>query len=181
MAALPGPSSSESPPVAVKPRVKVVVENTTGAAGTIGVGRVARAAPDGYTIGIGHWSTHVVNPAIYTLTYDILEDFEPLAQNIQKFRYQVQANSDSVNFQTFTKNGNLYFELGEVSSHQGNFVFHQVKGNLADKMSWPVKQVLGILNLPGDKRMRISDVGVMQITVDSGVADYEYLIPAVSK
>lgn len=108
-------------------------------------------------------------------------DFEPLAQNIQKFRYQVQANSDSVNFQTFTKNGNLYFELGEVSSHQGNFVFHQAKGNLADKMSWPVKQVLGILNLPGDKRMRISDVGVMQITVDSGVADYEYLIPAVSK
>ena len=58
----------------------VIVENTTGAAGTIGVTRVARAAPDGYTIGIGHWSTHVVNPAIYTLTYDILEDFEPLAQ-----------------------------------------------------------------------------------------------------
>jgi tripartite-type tricarboxylate transporter receptor subunit TctC len=58
----------------------VIVENTTGAAGTIGVTRVARAAPDGYTIGIGHWSTHVVNPAIYPLTYDIFEDFEPLAQ-----------------------------------------------------------------------------------------------------
>ena len=56
----------------------VIVENTTGAAGTIGVGRVARAAPDGYTIGIGHWSTHVVNPAIYPLTFDILNDFEPL-------------------------------------------------------------------------------------------------------
>src|SRR5215813_11995176 len=57
----------------------VVVDNTTGAAGTIGVGRVARAAPDGYTIGIGHWSTHVVNPAVYELNYDILKDFEPLA------------------------------------------------------------------------------------------------------
>src|SRR5471030_941264 len=57
----------------------VIVENTTGAAGTIGVARVARAAPDGYTIGIGHWSTHVVNPAIYPLTFDILNDFEPLA------------------------------------------------------------------------------------------------------
>jgi tripartite-type tricarboxylate transporter receptor subunit TctC len=57
----------------------VVVENTTGAAGTIGVTRVAKAAPDGYTIGIGHWSTHVVNPAIYPLNFDILEDFEPLA------------------------------------------------------------------------------------------------------
>jgi len=57
----------------------VIVENTTGAAGTIGVARVARAAPDGYTIGIGHWSTHVVNPAIYPLTFNILDDFEPLA------------------------------------------------------------------------------------------------------
>ncbi len=57
----------------------VIVENTTGAAGTIGVTRVARAAPDGYTIGIGHWSTHVVNPAIYPLTFNILDDFEPLA------------------------------------------------------------------------------------------------------
>ncbi|MBV9835932.1 MAG: tripartite tricarboxylate transporter substrate binding protein BugD [Alphaproteobacteria bacterium] len=57
----------------------VVVDNTTGAAGTVGVGRVARAAPDGYTIGIGHWSTHVVNPAVYALNYDILKDFEPLA------------------------------------------------------------------------------------------------------
>lgn len=57
----------------------VIVDNTTGAAGTIGVGRVVRAAPDGYTIGIGHWSTHVVNPAIYPLNFNILDDFEPLA------------------------------------------------------------------------------------------------------
>ena len=57
----------------------VVIENTTGAAGTIGVGRVARAAPDGYTLGIGHWSTHVVNGAIYPLTYDLLNDFEPVS------------------------------------------------------------------------------------------------------
>jgi tripartite-type tricarboxylate transporter receptor subunit TctC len=57
----------------------VVVENTTGAAGTIGVGRVARAAPDGYTVAIGHWSTHVVNAAIYPLQYDVLNDFEPIS------------------------------------------------------------------------------------------------------
>lgn len=56
----------------------VVVENTTGAAGTIGVGRVARAAPDGYTLSIGHWSTHVINGAIYPLAYDLLRDLEPL-------------------------------------------------------------------------------------------------------
>jgi tripartite-type tricarboxylate transporter receptor subunit TctC len=57
----------------------IVVENVTGAGGTIGVGRVARSAPDGYTISIGHWGTHVVNGAIYTLQYDVLNGFEPVA------------------------------------------------------------------------------------------------------
>jgi tripartite-type tricarboxylate transporter receptor subunit TctC len=57
----------------------IIVENVTGAAGTIGVGKVARAAPDGYTISIGHWGTHVVNPAIYALQYNALKDFEPVA------------------------------------------------------------------------------------------------------
>jgi tripartite-type tricarboxylate transporter receptor subunit TctC len=57
----------------------IIVENVTGAAGTIGVGKVARAAADGYTIGIGHWGTHVVNGAIYALAYDVLRDFEPVA------------------------------------------------------------------------------------------------------
>jgi tripartite-type tricarboxylate transporter receptor subunit TctC len=57
----------------------VIIENATGAAGSIGVGRVARAAPDGYTVSIGHWSTHVVNGAIYALPYDLLADFDPVA------------------------------------------------------------------------------------------------------
>jgi tripartite-type tricarboxylate transporter receptor subunit TctC len=57
----------------------VVVDNTTGAGGSIGVGRVARAAPDGYTVSIGHWSTHVVNGAVYSLPYDLLKDLEPVA------------------------------------------------------------------------------------------------------
>ncbi len=57
----------------------VIVENVTGAAGSIGVGRVARAAPDGYTLSIGHWSTHVVNGAVYSLPYHVLNDFEPIS------------------------------------------------------------------------------------------------------
>jgi tripartite-type tricarboxylate transporter receptor subunit TctC len=58
---------------------QVVIENVAGAGGSVGVGRVVRAAPDGYTISIGHWSTHVVNGAIYDLPYDLLRDLEPVA------------------------------------------------------------------------------------------------------
>lgn len=57
----------------------LVIENVAGAGGNIGVGRLARSAPDGYTIGIGQWSTHVVNPVTYSLPYDVLHDFEPIA------------------------------------------------------------------------------------------------------
>ena len=57
----------------------IVVENVVGASGTLGVGRVARAAPDGYTLSIGHWGTHVINGAVYPLQYDLLRDLQPLA------------------------------------------------------------------------------------------------------
>lgn len=57
----------------------VLIENTTGAAGSIGVGKVVRSAPDGYTVSIGHWSTHVINGAIYNLPYDLLTDLEPVS------------------------------------------------------------------------------------------------------
>ena len=57
----------------------ILVENVTGAAGTIGVGRVARAPGDGYTLSFGHWSTHVINGAVYPLPFDLLTDLEPIA------------------------------------------------------------------------------------------------------
>jgi tripartite-type tricarboxylate transporter receptor subunit TctC len=57
----------------------VVVENAPGAGGTIGVGRAARATPDGYTLVVGLWSTHVANGAIYALAYDLVTGFEPIA------------------------------------------------------------------------------------------------------
>ncbi len=57
----------------------IVIENVAGAGGNIGVGRVARAPGDGYTLSIGHWGSHVVNGAIYSLPYDLLTDLEPVA------------------------------------------------------------------------------------------------------
>lgn len=60
----------------------VVIENMPGASGSIGVGRVARAAPDGYTLSFGTWNTHVVNGATFALKYDIVNDFEPVALTV---------------------------------------------------------------------------------------------------
>ncbi len=56
----------------------ILIENVTGAAGSLGVGRVVRAAPDGYTVSIGHLGTHVANGAIYKLGYDLVTDLEPV-------------------------------------------------------------------------------------------------------
>jgi tripartite-type tricarboxylate transporter receptor subunit TctC len=59
-------------------RQPIIIENNGAAGGTISVGRVARAAPDGYTIGIGQYGNYVLNGAIYPLQYDLLNDFEPV-------------------------------------------------------------------------------------------------------
>ena len=57
----------------------IVVETLSGASGTIATGRVVHADPDGYTIGIGNWGSHVGAPAIYTLDYDVLKDLQPIS------------------------------------------------------------------------------------------------------
>jgi tripartite-type tricarboxylate transporter receptor subunit TctC len=56
----------------------ITIENVTGAAGSLGVGRVVRSPPDGYTVSIGHLGTHVANGAIYKLGYDLVTDLEPV-------------------------------------------------------------------------------------------------------
>jgi tripartite-type tricarboxylate transporter receptor subunit TctC len=57
----------------------VIIENIGGGGGNIASARVARAAPDGYTLCLGLWGTHVISPAIYDLGYDVVKDFEPVA------------------------------------------------------------------------------------------------------
>lgn len=57
----------------------VIVENVVGAVGTLGTARAARAAPDGYTLALGNYNTHVVEPAVYAVKYDPVKDFEPVA------------------------------------------------------------------------------------------------------
>jgi tripartite-type tricarboxylate transporter receptor subunit TctC len=77
-----GPSDAMSRILAERMKISlgeaVLIENVTGAAGSIGVGRVVHSAPDGYTVGFGHLGTHVANGAIYRLNYDLVTDLEPV-------------------------------------------------------------------------------------------------------
>jgi tripartite-type tricarboxylate transporter receptor subunit TctC len=102
----------------------ILVENVAGASGSIGTGRVARAPPDGYTISIGDWSTHVINGAIYPLNYDLLRDFEPVAllpsspqtflakkavpgKDFKEFLAWLKANQDKVSWGTAGAGGHI--------------------------------------------------------------------------
>jgi len=57
----------------------VIIENLTGAAGTIGSTHVARSPPDGYALILGHWQTHVVNGATFNLPFDVVDDLAPIS------------------------------------------------------------------------------------------------------
>lgn len=78
-----GPTDTLSRIIAARMQVSlgqpIIIENVSGAAGTISLGRVARAAPDGYTISVGPMNSHVLTGAIYNLSFDLLNDFEPVA------------------------------------------------------------------------------------------------------
>jgi hypothetical protein len=109
-------------------------------------------------------------------------EFEPQVASIQKLRFQANAHTEESVFQVKSDNGNLVFSFGDASTHAGEFVFEaNVDGKLKQTWSWPVVQVMSILALSGDKTVRIADVGAMQITVDSGMAEYHYILPAQSK
>lgn len=108
--------------------------------------------------------------------------FEPTVAAIQRLRMQAQANAEEPNFQVRTENGDLKFFFGDHSTHAGNFVFQpSVSGQLKRSWAYPVSEVISILSLSGDKTVRISDDGAAMITVDSGLAVYNYILPAQSK
>lgn len=109
-------------------------------------------------------------------------DFEPTVAGIMRLKKQAQANSEENTFTTKVENGDLKIFFGDVSTHSGNFVFHpHITGSLSRAWMWPIKQFLSIMDLVGDKTVKISDQGAAEITVDSGLAVYRYLLPAQSK
>ena len=109
-------------------------------------------------------------------------EFEPSIASIGRLKLQAAAHSEETVFQVKTNKGNLVFFFGDASTHAGSFTFQSnLNGNLKHIWAWPVSTVMSILNLDGDKTMKISDAGAMMITVDSGLAVYDYILPAQSK
>jgi len=109
-------------------------------------------------------------------------EFQPSVASIQRLKFQAQAHTEETVFQITTKDDNLVFSFGDASTHAGSFIFQTgINGKLKQAWSWPVNQMMSILNLSGDITMKITDQGALQITVDSGLAEYNYILPAQSK
>lgn len=130
-------------------------------------------------------SAEIVNDQLKTVKFKGVKwgvEIEPSVAAIQRLKFQAQANSGETTFIARIENNNLVFYFGDHSSHAGNFVFaHDVAGTLAKPWSWPLSAVISILSLSGDKMIRFSDEGAAQITVDSGLAIYNYILPAQTK
>lgn len=130
-------------------------------------------------------SAEIVNDQLKTVKFKGVRwgvEIEPSVAAIQRLKFQAQANSGETTFIAKTENNNLMFYFGDHSSHAGNFVFaHDVAGSLSKAWSWPLSAVISILSLSGDKMIRFSDEGAVQITVDSGLAIYNYILPAQTK
>jgi len=130
-------------------------------------------------------SAEVINEQLKTVKFKGVKwgvEIEPSVAAIQRLKFQAQANSEETTFIAKTENNNLVFYFGDHSSHAGNFVFaHDIAGSLSKAWHWPISAVISILSLSGDKMIRFSDEGAAQITVDSGLAIYNYILPAQTK
>jgi hypothetical protein len=130
-------------------------------------------------------ASEIVNDKLKTAKFKGVNwhiEFEPSAASILRLKMQMSANAEEPNFQAKVENGDLKFFFGDHSTHAGNFVFQAgVAGTLKRTWSWPAAQFASILSLTGDKIVKISDDGAAQITVDSGLAVYNYILPAQSK
>ena len=108
--------------------------------------------------------------------------FTPSLASITRMKLQSAAHAEETVFTVKSENGDLVFYFGDANTHAGKFVFQGgVEGDLKHAWAYPVAQVQAILNLDGEATMSLSDQGAMQITVDSGLAKYNYIMPAQSK
>tara|TARA_B100000927_G_scaffold159192_1_gene128261 strand:+ start:599 stop:1327 length:729 start_codon:yes stop_codon:yes gene_type:complete len=130
-------------------------------------------------------STEIINEKLKSVKFKGTAwevEFEPSIASVQRFKLQAAAHTEETVFTVKTENNNLVFYFGDANSHAGSFIFQSnVSKELQNAWSWPIQQVMSILNLDGKVTLAISDAGAMQITVDSGIAQYNYILPAQTK
>ena len=108
--------------------------------------------------------------------------FVPTVNGIQRLKKQSQACNSETSFSYKLVNNELKVYLGDQSTHSANFTFqNNVTGTLNKTWNWPVKQFLAIMDLTGDKTIKVSDKGATEITVDSGLCNYTFWLVAQTK
>jgi hypothetical protein len=129
-------------------------------------------------------NSEIINEKMKTVKFRGVKwdvEVEPTVEAVKRFNFQAGANSEHPTFLAKTDGGNLKFIFGDVSTHGGEFVFAQnVAGKLDRGWTWPVAQILSILKIAdvNNTKMSLSNEGAIQITLDSGLATYKYIIPA---
>ena len=129
-------------------------------------------------------NAEIINEKLKTVKFKGVKwdvEIEPSVASVQRFNFQSIANTEHNSFVVRTEDGNLIFSFGDAASHGGEFVFaNGVDGTLNKGWSWPVGQVLQILKLSDSAKVTLhfSNEGAMQVTVDSGLGKYQYIIPA---
>ena len=109
-------------------------------------------------------------------------EFEPTVASVMRLKMQASANEEELNFKVKMDGTDLKFYFGDHSTHAGEFVFQAgLSSSLKRAWSYPVKQFISIMDLTGDKVVKFSDDGAAQIIVDSGIAEYNYILPAQQK
>lgn len=129
-------------------------------------------------------NTEIINEKLKTVKFRGVKwdvEINPTVQAVQRFNFQAGANNEHTTFLAKTDGGNLKFVFGDQSTHGGEFIFATgVAGNLNKAWTWPVASVLAILKIAdaNNATVSFSNEGAMQITLDSGLATYKYIIPA---
>jgi hypothetical protein len=129
-------------------------------------------------------STEIINEKMKTVKFRGVKwdvEVEPSIAAVQRFNFQAGANNEHPTFLARTDGDKLKFIFGDASTHGGEFVFASgIAGKLDRGWTWPVQSILSILKIAdvNNTKMSLSNEGAIQITLDSGLATYKYIIPA---
>jgi hypothetical protein len=129
-------------------------------------------------------NTDVINEKLKTVKFRGVKwdvEIEPSISSVQRFQFQAQANNEHATFLVKTEGTNLKFIFGDAANHGGEFIFAtDVVGKINKNWTWPVTPVLSILKIAdvNNTKMSISNEGALQLTLDSGIAVYKYIVPA---